>query len=193
MQTQNPQALPGCRIFPDFRDKITAMPFIESVETFVEAVGIEKALSFFNDLIARHKTAEVRTLSSLKSVHVMIPKLEGDYQTVQDLKKKHEAEDKFDIQYMLTDDLYSTATIDPSKDSIYFWLGAKTMVEFTYDEAMDLLQDQIAKNKEIREKLQEELDFHKKQITMGEVSMSRLFNYDVEMKRRTAEAEKEEL
>ena len=66
-------------------------------------------------------------------------------------------------------------------------MGASTMVEFTYEEALNMLQTQLeqaeAKINELNEDLQ---DLRSSSITV-EVNMARLFNQNVKDKKIVAE------
>ena len=67
-------------------------------------------------------------------------------------------------------------------------MGANTMVEYSYEEALDLLRLQreqsFAKIAELNEDLQ---DLRANSITV-EVNMARLFNHNVKIKKITAAA-----
>jgi len=43
------------------------------------------------------------------------------------------------MDFLLTDTIWSKASIPKNSDRVALWLGANVMVEFTYDEAKGLL------------------------------------------------------
>ena len=77
--------------------------------------------------------------------------------------------------------------VNTSSGKVCLWMGASTMVEFTYEEALDMLRIQLeqaeAKINELNEDLQ---DLRSSSITV-EVNMARLFNQNVKDKKIIAE------
>ena len=69
------------------------------------------------------------------------------------------------------------------------WIGADTMVEFSYAEALEMLQSQLKQSHEKIQELDEDLFFLRGNSITAEVNMARLFNYNLKMKKlREAEA-----
>jgi len=59
---------------------------------------------------------------------------------VRNLKEKKEAgESGVAARYNLADTIYSKAEVDCSQGIVNLWLGANVMLEYTYDEALELL------------------------------------------------------
>merc|ERR1711862_150622 len=100
------------------------------------------------------------------------------------LKKKQEEEEKLLVtMYELADTIYAKADINCSKGIVNLWLGANVMLEYTYDEAIELLTTkQEAANRENKEVIQD-LAFTRNQIITSEVNISRIYNWDVRRKR----------
>lgn len=73
---------------------------------------------------------------------------------------------------------------------VYLWIGAGTMVEYTYEEAIDLLQNQQAQTKLKIQELQEDLYFLRGNSITVEVNMARLFNHSVKARKLQEAAEK---
>ena len=91
-------------------------------------------------------------------------------------------------RYNLSDMVYANAELDTSQGTINLWLGANVMLEYTYDEACDLLSSKLKKAKEEQEFISEDLSFTRDQIITAEVNMSRVYNWDVRKKRGIANA-----
>ena len=62
------------------------------------------------------------------------------------------------------------------------------MLEYTYDEALELLTNNLKNAKETVESLDTDLDFIKDQITTTEVNIARVYNQDVREKRKAKAA-----
>jgi prefoldin subunit 5 len=73
--------------------------------------------------------------------------------------------------------------VDTASEKVYLWIGANTMVEYSYDEAIELLELQLVQSHSKIEEISEDL-FHLRgnSITV-EVSMARLFNHSVKLKK----------
>jgi prefoldin subunit 5 len=71
---------------------------------------------------------------------------------------------------------------------VCLWLGANVMLEYSLDDAEELLK----KNKSSAEKNVKEiafdLDFLRDQMTITEVTMARLYNWDVKKRKEKKEA-----
>ena len=66
------------------------------------------------------------------------------------------------------------------------------MLEYTYDEALELLTNNFTNAKETVESLDTDLDFIKDQITTTEVNIARVYNQDVREKRAKKEERENE-
>ena len=73
--------------------------------------------------------------------------------------------------------------MDTESEKVYLWIGANTMVEYSYEEAIDLLELQLVQSHSKIDEISEDL-FHLRgnSITV-EVSMARLFNHSVKLKK----------
>lgn len=73
--------------------------------------------------------------------------------------------------------------VDTESEKVYLWIGANTMVEYSYQEAIDLLELQLVQSHSKIDEISEDL-FHLRgnSITV-EVSMARLFNHSVKLKK----------
>ena len=77
--------------------------------------------------------------------------------------------------------------VDTNCEKVYLWIGANTMVEYSYVEAIDLLELQLAQSHSKIAEMSEDL-FHLRDNSITvEVSMARLFNHSVKLK-KTKEA-----
>jgi prefoldin subunit 5 len=79
--------------------------------------------------------------------------------------------------------LYSKASIDCASGIVNLWLGANVMLEYTYDEAIDLLSTKLTKANKDLEDTTEDLALIRNQIITSEVNISRIYNWDVKKKR----------
>jgi len=75
-----------------------------------------------------------------------IPEIEKSLTLVQYLKSKQENDETVITRYNLADTIYAKAELE-CDGTVNLWLGANVMLEYTYDEAIELLtnKEQAAK------------------------------------------------
>ena len=66
---------------------------------------------------------------------------------------------------------------------VCLWIGASTMVEYTYEEAVELLTKQLQQTYEKIKETNEDLAALRENSITVEVNMARLFNYNVKLKK----------
>lgn len=118
-----------------------------------------------------------------------IPELEKSLTLVKTLNAKKQAATDGEgdatgtVRYSLADSIYANAELDYQTGTVYLWLGANVMLEFTYAEALEFLGQQH--EKATRESADTTADTAtvRDQIVTCEVSISRIFNWSVRKKR----------
>ena len=70
---------------------------------------------------------------------------------------------------------------------VCLWLGANVMLEYSLDEAEKLLKKNLESAESSIQQIAFDLDFLRDQMTITEVTMARLYNWDVK-KRNTNKA-----
>lgn len=86
-------------------------------------------------------------------------------------------------RYNLADNVYGKADVDTEADVVNLWLGANVMLEYTYQDAIDFLSTNLDSARKEFKIVKEDLAFVRDQIVTSEVSMTRIFNWDVRKKR----------
>jgi prefoldin subunit 5 len=122
---------------------------------------------------------------------VKIPDIEKSLALIKTLQKKRDEDDEDAVvvtRYNLCDNVYGKAEVDTSVAIVNLWLGANVMLEYTYEEAIDFLEQNLSRAQTEFESVQEDLALVRDQIVTSEVSMSRIFNWDVRRKRAIAAA-----
>jgi prefoldin subunit 5 len=112
-----------------------------------------------------------------------IPEMESSLALVRNLQKKRDEEETVITRYSLADDVYGKAELELKKGSVNLWLGANVMLEYSFEEAIEFLsQNEELARTEYKE-VQNDLAFVRDQIVTSEVSMTRIFNWDVRKRR----------
>jgi prefoldin subunit 5 len=112
-----------------------------------------------------------------------IPDIEKSLALVKNLQSKKEAGESTITRYNLADNVYGKAEVDTSVGIVNLWLGANVMLEYTYEEAIDFLTLNLENAKKESSLVNEDLAFVRDQVVTSEVSMTRIFNWDVRKKR----------
>lgn len=104
------------------------------------------------------------------------------------MKKKDDGETLV-TRYSLADAVYGQAEVDPGVGIVNLWLGANVMLEYTYEEAIKFVSEREQATKSNLEEVTADLGCVRNQIITAQVSISRLYNWDVRRKRQEKEAE----
>ena len=76
--------------------------------------------------------------------------------------------------------------VDVAADKVALYVGAKTFIEYSIEECLVQLQEQIAASHLKLQELNEDLVFLRTSSITVEVNMARLFNYSVKLKKAKA-------
>lgn len=133
---------------------------------------------------------EQQLIRGRESLRVKTPDIRKTLEAVRMLKEKHEKNEGITTNFLISDNVWAKATIPNDTGKVGLWLGANVMIEYSYDEALALLERNF-KNAEIRiASTEEDLNFLKDQITTTEVNIARCYNQTVanDQKKKAAEA-----
>ncbi|KAL9260024.1 Prefoldin subunit 3-like protein [Drosera capensis] len=84
--------------------------------------------------------------------------------------------------FEVSEGIYSLARIEDA-DSVCLWLGANVMLEYSCDEAKDLLQKNLENARASLDVLIADLQFLRDQVTVTQVTIARVYNWDVHQRR----------
>jgi prefoldin subunit 5 len=162
---------------------IPAALFIESVEDFLKEENIEAVLGALNELYSKYKYMEGSFERSKNIYKGKVPDLEQTLELVKLMKARKENDEEMHANYNLTDTLYAKAKLNLEKEKVVLYVGAKVLIEYSFDEAIELLSEQIVQSHAKLEELNEDLAFLRMSEITVEVNMSRIFNYSVKLKK----------
>ena len=84
-----------------------------------------------------------------------------------------------ETNFLISDNIWAKAKIPNDTGRVGLWLGANVMVEYSYDEALKLLERNM-ENARIRiQQSEDDLNFLKDQITTTEVNIARVYNQGI--------------
>ncbi|KAI9300509.1 Prefoldin subunit-domain-containing protein [Cunninghamella echinulata] len=169
---------------------IPRSPFVERVEDYVsDAEPAELVLKKFQEAISKYKFMEMNLLQRRKILEEKIPEIEKTIAMVSFLTEKKEEQESVLTDFELNDTLFAQAKIEPN-GTVYLWLGANVMLEYTYEEATDLLTSKLNTAQTSLKNTIEDLSFLRDQITTMEVNTARVYNWDVKQRRLKRDQEK---
>ncbi|SBS97845.1 prefoldin subunit 3, putative [Plasmodium malariae] len=118
-----------------------------------------------------------------------IPELRDALKVVNALYKRKEMKENknLELYFPLEESLYAKGVIEKT-ENILLWLGANVMVEFSFKEALDLLNHHLDRAVSLYDEMDKELIWLHEQISTTEINISRIHNY-VEMKKNDKEKE----
>ncbi|ABN68398.1 predicted protein [Scheffersomyces stipitis CBS 6054] len=148
-------------------------------------------MRMFQERLQQYKYMELSKKQQMADLNIKIPDIEKNLEIIDHIQERKSEDDEdgdakvIETNYELNDTLYTKASIDVEKlNSVYLWLGADVMLEYPLDEAVVLLNDRLNKNNEQLKIIKEDLEFLKENITTMEVNTARLYNWDVERRKK---------
>ncbi|KAK6889914.1 Prefoldin subunit 3 [Candida tropicalis] len=167
---------------------IPEAPFIEKVDSVLKNPDTEfdNVMNLFQQRLQQYKYMELSKKQQLTDLQIKIPDIEKNLSIIKLInEKKENNQHELITNYELNDTLYNKAEINiKNLDSVYLWLGAEVMLEYKLDEAVELLNERLKKNQDQLNIVTEDLEFLKENITTMEVNTARLYNWDVERRKK---------
>ena len=173
----------------DNERKIPKVLFIEDVETFTERYHAQSVFQQMNELYQKYQYMESQLSIGKRNLKIKLPEIKKTIDMVLMLQEKHEEEEKtLKTNFLISDNIWARAELNNESGKVGLWLGANVMVEYTYEEALALLNKNFENAKVKLESTNVDLDYIKDQITTLEVNMARVYNQNIENKKKVAAA-----
>ena len=149
----------------------------------------EATLNELQSLYQQYKQIEQGLQQNRIRLGNKLPEIKRALDTVKMLCEKTGSGEELDMNFELTDSVYAKAKVKDA-ESVYLWLGANVMLEYPLDEARELLETNYANCKKNLDTNRSDLAFVKDNVTITEVSIARVYNWDVKKRNEAAETEK---
>jgi len=159
--------------------------FLEEVDTFMKGETAEEVLKRLDEQHQKFKFMLANFDNKKKRLKGQIPDITTTLESVKHLKSKRDA-GPIETKFLLSDQVYAKAVVPPTS-RVCLWLGANTMLEYDIEEAEELLVKNLGDAKTSLEKLEDDIDFLRDQITTTEVNMARVYNWNVKNKKANEE------
>lgn len=160
--------------------------FVDNVDEFMNkpenAGEVDKVLRKLDEQHGKYKFMEYTLGTKRRRLRQQIPDLARSLEIIDKLKaQKQDTE----TQFLLSDQVFMKANVPPTK-TVFLWLGANVMLEYSLEDAEKLLSTNMATATKNLNCVDHDLDFLRDQCTTTEVNMARVYNWDI--KRRQAKA-----
>ncbi|KAI8003734.1 putative prefoldin subunit 3 [Camellia lanceoleosa] len=172
------------------RRGIPAAAFVEDVHTYLSQLGLDvnSALSFLQERLQQYRLVEMKLLAQQRDLQGKIPDIEKCLDIVATLQAKKGTGEALLADFEISEGIYSRARIQDT-DSVCLWLGANVMLEYSCEEATKLLEMNLENARASLEVLVADLQFLRDQVTITQVTINRIYNWDVHQRRiRQAQA-----
>jgi prefoldin subunit 5 len=117
--------------------------FLDDIDAFANSFDPpaqpELLIGAYSDLYSKFKAYEQQLSAKRATYQEKLPEIAKSISLVKHLKQKKEQGDTVITRYNLADTIYAKAEVDCSQGIVNLWLGANVMLEYSYDEALDLL------------------------------------------------------
>lgn len=123
---------------------------------------------------------ESRILKQKAAVSQKIPDIDKALESIRFLISRKDDDTPIQTHYKLAGTVHMKANIEGPK-TVFLWLGAKVMLEYEYEEALELLERNRKTALENLESLNGDLNVLKDQVTTTEVNIARVHNYNVSL------------
>jgi len=167
--------------------RIPVVKFIDDLDVFANSfsppASVELMIGAYSELHSKFKTFETSLTQKKQNYDLKIPDIEKSLALVRNLDSQKKDGKSVTTRYNLADNIYGKAEVDTSVGIVNLWLGANVMLEYTYQEAIDFLETNLNSARTEFKTVKEDLGFVRDQIVTSEVSMTRIFNWDVRRKR----------
>jgi len=157
--------------------------FIDDVDAYMQGEeNAEAKIKSLEEMHQKYKFMENSLDLRKKRLRTQVPDIKSSLLVIQKLREKKKEDQKMETQFLLSDQVFAKAEIPPT-DKVCLWLGANVMLEYTLDDAEELLKKNLASAEKQLAEIGFDLDYLRDQMTMVEVTMARLYNWNVKKRK----------
>lgn len=158
--------------------------FIENVEGMCKDRSSADVVGRLQELYSKYQYMQSSLLAQRASLKAKLPDITAALETVQHLiDRRDKDESERDYTYQLCENIYAKASVPPT-NNVCLWLGANCMLEYTLEEAVELLTKNQENAKTTLKTLEEDMAFLRDQLTTTEVNIARTHNFGVKLRQQ---------
>eukprot|EP00906_Rhabdomonas_costata_P017051 RCo024536 len=164
---------------------IPRVEFISDVTSYLKAkdCSVESLLAQMQERYSKYKLMEYKLSQTKASLKSKLPEIKKTLEMVRCVKAKVESDEALETYFGLSENVYVSAAVKHKPKTCGLWLGANVMVEYSHEEALQLLEKNFKSATENLNHVLEDLAFLRDQLTISEVNIARVYNYEVKQKR----------
>lgn len=164
------------------RRGIPAAAFVKDVQAFLVQYDGNPAtcLTALQEKLQQYKMAEMKLLGQKRDLLAKIPDMRKCLQIVDLMLEKKES---MKMDFEVAEGIYAQAEFQ-NTETVCLWLGANVMLEYGCEEAQDLLTRNLDTANKSLKSIVEDLHFLRDQMTITEVTIARVYNWDVHQRRK---------
>ena len=164
--------------------------FVDDVAAFIKASGagkVDPILAELQELFSKYKYYEMNLLRKKGTLQNKLPEIKKSLEMVNYLIAQRAAGSNISTNFPLSDNVYAKANINcadgDQAGQVCLWLGAKVMMQYSYEEALELLTNNLSGASSKLAEVNEDLVCVRENIILTEVNIARIFNWDVKRRR----------
>lgn len=168
--------------------------FIENVEAMCANHKPTDLVAKLQELHSKYQYMQSSLIAQRASLKAKLPDIVSALDTVNhllDRRAKAQEGQTADYTFQLSENIWSRASAAPT-DAVCLWLGANCMLEYTLDEAVELLKTNETNAKTTLKSVDEDVAYLRDQITTTEVNIARTHNYGVKLRQKAKDEGKSE-
>jgi len=157
--------------------------FIDDVDAYMQGEeNAEAKIKALEEMHQKYKFMENSLDQRRKRLRAQVPDIKSSLLVIEKLRQKKKEDQSMETQFLLSDQVFAKADIPPT-DKVCLWLGANVMLEYTLDDAEELLKKNLTSAEKQLAEIGFDLDYLRDQMTMVEVTMARLYNWNVKKRK----------
>eukprot|EP00270_Netrium_digitus_P019028 TRINITY_DN7372_c0_g1_i1.p1 TRINITY_DN7372_c0_g1~~TRINITY_DN7372_c0_g1_i1.p1 ORF type:complete len:200 (-),score=50.55 TRINITY_DN7372_c0_g1_i1:208-807(-) len=169
---------------------IPLAPFVEDVEAFLAGRHPDGVLRNLDERLQQYKLLEIRLIAQKKDLQSKLPDIRKCLDIVDALKAKADVGEDSHVDFALAEHVYAQAVVKAAS-SVCLWLGANVMLEYSFDEAKALLEKNLENATTSLKALVDDIQLLRDQTNTTEVTMARIYNWDVQQRRKEKQQQAE--
>ncbi len=167
---------------------INPNPSQDNVPEQVEKYGAQSLIDKLSSLSQKYRLYETKLVKTRQSLEQKIPDVRRALKAVSALearnKRPENGSEPVESSFELSDGIFVRASIPPTT-SVCLWLGANVMVEYTFEEAVSLLQNNLKAAENNLNETKDNLNYLRDQLNTTDINLSRVYNFHVQSVRKS--------
>ncbi|XP_058089374.1 prefoldin subunit 3-like [Magnolia sinica] len=155
---------------------------LDPINGKVWLLAVNSSLAFLQERLQQYELVEMKLLAQQRDLQAKIPDIEKCLDIVAALQAKKGTGEALIADFEVSEEIYSQARIKDA-ESVCLWLGANVMLGYSCEEANALPRKNLENAKVSLEVLVADLQFLRDQVTTTQVTLTRVYNWDVHQRR----------